>query len=249
MNKILLIGAGKMGGALLNAWQHSNIEVVVVDKKNSTLDAIDFVPETIILAVKPQAMDELLVSLTNKFGNAPLYISIAAGKTISYFEKNLGDDAKVIRTMPNTPALIGKGITALYANKNVSELQKQIADKLFLQVGEIVWLEDENLINAVTAISGSGPAYIFLLLESIISAGVKNGLPEDVCKQLSISTLIGSAELAKLSPKTLGELRNNVTSKGGTTEAALNILMKDDVLKSLFASAIDSAINRAKELA
>ena len=248
MSDILLIGAGKMGSSLLAAWQKSGISVLAVDKKTFTLNDVDFIPKIIVLAVKPQAMAELLPILASRFGTTPLYISIVAGKTIAYFEKYLSEQAKIIRTMPNTPALISKGITALSANKNVISEQKQIAEKLFTAVGEFIWLQDENLINAVTAISGSGPAYIFLILESLIEAGIKQGLSEDVAKKLAIATLIGSAELAKSSPESLTQLRKNVTSKGGTTEAALNVLMQDDVLKSLLTTAIDAAVKRAEEL-
>ena len=248
MSKVLLVGVGKMGGALLNAWQKFGVDAIAVDKNKFTLDDVNFIPQIIVLAVKPQAMEELLPTVANKFGDTPIYISIAAGKTIYYFEKHLGAQAKIIRTMPNTPALIGKGITALVANKNVSHEEKQIAEKLFKAVGEIIWLEDEKLINAVTAISGSGPAYIFLILESLIEAGVKQGLSADIAKKLAITTLIGSAELTLVSSESLVELRQNVTSKAGTTEAALNVLMQNDALKNLFADAIDAAVKIATEL-
>jgi len=249
---ILLIGYGNMGGSLHSAWLNNNIDNIhVVDKRltdSSSLQDVKFCPDIVFLAVKPQSMEELLPAVANKFGSSPLYVSIAAGKTISYFEKYLGAQAKIIRAMPNTPAQIGKGITAIIASNKVNEAQKQYAEKLFQAVGKIIWLEDENMMNAVTAISGSGPAYIFLLLESIIESGVKQGLPADIAKKLAIATVIGSGELALVSPESLAELRRNVTSKGGTTEAALGVLMQNDALKYLFADAIDAAVKRATEL-
>ncbi len=249
---LLLIGYGKMGSALCAAWikagmKESAIVIVDADAGKKSLEAVDFIPECIVLAVKPQSMDALLPTLKNKFGETPLYISIAAGKTIAYFEQTLGD-ATIIRVMPNTPALIGKGISAIIGNKKARDSEIQTASTLFKAAGEVVMLKDEKQMDAVTAISGSGPAYVFLFLESLIEAGIAQGLDEATAKKLAIETLIGSAELAKSSSESLTTLRANVTSKGGTTEAALNVLMKDSRLKSLFNDAVAAAVKRAKEL-
>ncbi|HEU5046627.1 MAG TPA: pyrroline-5-carboxylate reductase [Rickettsiales bacterium] len=253
---LLLLGAGKMGSALLAAWHAHGMRkdaITVVDSHITqdgiinNIDDVNIAPECIVLAVKPQSMDELLPELAKKFGDAPLYISIAAGKDIAYFEKHLGD-AAIVRTMPNTPALIGKGITALCANRKTSEAQKAVATALLEAAGETVWLENESLMDAVTAVSGSGPAYIFLLLEALTVAGVAQGLPEAICRKLAMSTVAGSAALAAASSKEFAQLRSDVTSKGGTTEAALSVLMKDDALKQLFADAVAAAVKRGKEL-
>lgn len=263
-SKILLIGAGKMGVALLAAWLHKGARQITVIEENTSnaeqakkLDAsvnvVNFIDQTtssfdvVVLAVKPQSMDALLPQLAVKYGNASLYLSIAAGKTLSYFEKQLGD-APVVRAMPNTPALIGKGISALIANKKVSDTHKKLAEQLLRAAGEIVWLENESQMDAVTAISGSGPAYVFLFLEALIEAGSKQGLPEAIAKQLALQTLLGSSELAKHSDESLAQLRKNVTSPGGTTEAALAVLMKNNQLSSLINEGVTAAVKRSKEL-
>ncbi len=252
---LLLIGAGKMGNALLRAWHLAGVDrnsITVVDTiTEGTLRSLNEVmtaPECVLLAVKPQSLDELLPQVAKKFGNNPLYISIAAGKTIGYYEKYFSG-APIVRAMPNTPALIGKGITALCSNEKANIHHRNIASALMQAAGKILWLDDESLMDAVTAISGSGPAYVFLFLESLIEAGKAQGLTEDVSRQLVIQTLLGSTELANHSTDTLAKLRENVTSKGGATEAALAVLAKDNALKSLFTKAVTSAVKRAKELA
>jgi pyrroline-5-carboxylate reductase len=255
---LLLVGAGKMGSALLCAWLDAGMKkksIVAFDKAISikghsikSLNDLKNIPECVVIAVKPQSMDEVLPELWKRFGAVPLYISIAAGKTTAYLKKNLGD-AAIIRAMPNTPALIGRGMSALYAGSKVSKKQKQYAVNLFESVGEVIWLNKETQMDAVTAISGSGPAYVFLILESLIAAGKSHGLPEDMAKTLAIQTLLGSTKLAKISKQPLAKLRANVTSKGGTTEAALEVLIKDNHLKLLFKDAINAAARRSKELA
>jgi pyrroline-5-carboxylate reductase len=263
--KILLIGAGKMGSALLSAWlragyKPSSITVLESDTAHlkslsaegvhriASLSELTSAPDCILLAVKPQSMDVLLPLLAQKCGNKPLYISIAAGKTLLYFAKHLGN-AAVVRTMPNIPAIIGKGISALIANVKVSNEQKQLATSLLAAAGETVWLEDESLMDAVTALSGSGPAYVFLFAEALVEAGMSQGLSRDTCEILALYTIHGSAELAFKSKDSLSQLRKNVTSPGGTTEAALSVLMKNDVLKSIINDAIAQAVKRSKELA
>lgn len=262
-SKILLLGAGKMGSALLARWQAAaspgRIDIHVVELAGVTasgqhtfksLNDIPqhYMPDCIVLAVKPQSMDALLPSLAKKFGDKPLYLSIAAGKTIAYFEKYLGN-APIVRAMPNTPALIGKGISALIANTEVSPSQKALAESLLAAAGEVVWLDDESQMDAVTAISGSGPAYVFLFLEALVAAAKAQGLPEAVAKKLALHTVRGSAALALASEEPFAQLRNNVTSPGGTTEAALQVLLQKERLESLIDEAVAAAVRRAKELA
>ncbi|MEI6730950.1 MAG: pyrroline-5-carboxylate reductase, partial [Pseudomonadota bacterium] len=223
---LLLIGYGNMGRALYSAWiknGFSGDSIRVIDKnKGDSIDDIKDTPQVILLAVKPQSMDSLLPLLAEKFGDSPLYISIAAGKNVAYFESFLGKDAAIIRTMPNTPAQVGKGITAIFAGDKVNSEQKQIVQSLMQAAGDTVWFDDESLIDSATAISGSGPAYVFLFLQSLVEAGVAQGLSEETARKLAISTLIGSGELAKNSLESLDKLRDNVTSKGGTTAAAIS---------------------------
>jgi len=251
---LLVGGMGKMGSALYNAWRKSgmpknSITLNDIHGQNAKpLDEIHSTPECIVLAVKPQSMDEVLPALAKKFGSKPFYLSIAAGKTIASLEKHLGN-AAIVRAMPNTPALIGEGMSALYANERTTEEQKKIASELLQAAGGIVWVKNESLMDTVTAISGSGPAYVFLFLQSLIEAGISHGLTEGVSRQLAIQTLLGSTKLAQLSHEPLEKLRSDVTSKGGTTEAALSVLMKDGGLKDLLSEAIANAIKRAKDLA
>lgn len=264
-SKILLIGAGKMGGALLAAWLHAGIKpqsITVVESdatqiKKRAADGVQTAqsvhdvaatPDVVVLAVKPQSMDALLPELAAKFGPRALYLSIAAGKMLGYFAKHL-HDAPVVRAMPNTPALIRKGISALIANAKASEAQKELAGSLLKAAGEVVWLDDESQMDAVTALSGSGPAYVFLFMESLIAAGKAQGLPEAIATKLALHTLKGSAKLAMKSDEPLAVLRKNVTSPGGTTQAALDVLMKNDHFQSLINDAVKAAVKRSKELA
>lgn len=263
---ILLIGAGKMGSALIASWdrggwplgsinvvENNDVQVKALAAKGvlcvSSLDAIAQEPDCVLLAVKPQSMDEILPGLAKRFGTAPLYLSIAAGKTISYFERHLSENAAVIRAMPNTPALIGEGITALVANGSTSNTQNELAEALLAGAGQTVWLESEAQMDAVTALSGSGPAYVFLFMDALIAAGVNLGLSKETATQLAVQTVKGSAKLAQKSDDSLEQLRKNVTSPGGTTEAALRVLMKDDALVKLVKDAATAAVKRAKELA
>ncbi len=258
--KLLLIGAGKMGGALLDAWMHKGIPasaITVVEqnaKQNAGINTVTTLDEAstdvgcIVLAVKPQSMDGLLKQLAAKQSNA-LILSIAAGKTLGYFEKHLGAEAAIVRAMPNTPAVIGKSISALIANENVSDEQRQLAETLLRAAGKTVWLNDETQMDAVTAISGSGPAYVFLFLDALITAGIAQGLPQDIATQLAIQTVRGSVKLAQKSEESLEQLRRNVTSPGGTTEAALGVLMKDNALERLISDAVAAAAKRSRDLA
>jgi pyrroline-5-carboxylate reductase len=178
-----------------------------------------------------------------------VFLSIAAGKTISYFTGRLGDDVAIVRGMPNTPAAVGRGISVLCANANVTEQQRLQCDALMRAVGEVAWVEDEGLIDAVTAVSGGGPAYLYLLMETLAKAGQAAGLPADLAQQLARTTVIGSSELARLSAKAPEQLRQDVTSPGGTTAEALKILMAKDGIQPLFDAAIAAATRRSRELA
>ncbi len=264
---LVLAGCGKMGGAMLEGWLKSGVDpqkIVALDPKppeevaallaahsisqNPLLASIAKV-EAIIIAVKPQMMAEVLPNLALLQKSKPLNLSIAAGKTIASFETAFGKDASVVRTMPNTPAAIGRGITAMVGNKNVSTKQLSLAKSLLSSTGEVVEVESEDMIDLVTAVSGSGPAYVFYLTECIAAAGEKIGLPKDLAMKLARATVSGSGELLHQSANDASTLRQNVTSPGGTTFAALEILMAEDGMRRLFEKAIAAAAKRAKELA
>jgi pyrroline-5-carboxylate reductase len=253
---ILLVGCGKMGGALLMRWDKTHGgKIFVVDphaKEPCTLTSLAALPastavDVVVFAVKPQELTPLLAEYKARFGAKPLYLSIAAGKTLAYFALHLGGDARVVRAMPNTPALIGRGVTALTASHNVSPQERKSAEALMAAAGKTVWV-DESQMDAVTALSGSGPAYVFLFLESLTKAGVAAGLSEDTAKALAVETVAGSAALAQQSGEELATLRQNVTSKGGTTEAALSILLGSGGLEPLVKEAVKAAAKRAVEM-
>jgi pyrroline-5-carboxylate reductase len=256
MIKILLVGVGKMGGALLTGWSNNTSYIIsTFDPYNSDADYqfssdIKSNFDVVILAVKPQIMDDVAANLKHLITPETLTLSIAAGKTISFYEDILGNDRPIIRAMPNTPALIGKGITVLCGNKNVTSSQKDLALDLLSSVGLTEWIDVEELMDAVTAVSGSGPAYIFHMIEAMTAAGINSGLSSLLAEKLARQTVIGSAALAESDKETpISHLRENVTSKGGTTEAALKILMSDDGLTELMTRAILDAKKRGKELA
>jgi pyrroline-5-carboxylate reductase len=263
---LLLVGCGKMGGAMLAGWKAAGAagSVVVVEpfgapkglpaevlvvKEASEIPA-DFTPDAIILAVKPQMMDQALPNYARYAGTA-LFLSIAAGKPIAYFEKHLGANAAIVRAMPNTPAAVGRGISAAVPNANCTDAQKALARTLLSAVGEVAWVADETLLDAVTALSGSGPAYVFLLVETMAKAGVAAGLPPDLSMQLARATVMGSGELLRQSHESAEQLRRNVTSPKGTTEAALNVLMADGPggMQDLLTRAIAAGTARSRELA
>lgn len=264
---LVLIGCGKMGGAMLNGWLESGIAgggVYVVDpmgggdfKGRHGVEIVtessalpdDLAPEVIVLAVKPQQMDALLADYRRFSGPDCLFLSIAAGKTIAYFESHLGAEAAIVRAMPNTPAAIGQGITVACPNGNTSDAQSTLAEALLRAVGEASSVTDEGLIDAVTALSGGGPAYTFLLMECMAKAGAEAGLPEDLAARLALVTVAGAGQLALASDEPPSKLRENVTSPGGTTLEALKVLMRDaDGLPPLMVEAIAAATRRSKEL-
>lgn len=268
---ILLIGCGNMGGALLAGWLKAGIpgkQIHVVEPDTrykerlgtgprgqgvsfyASVDEITVAPDIVLIALKPQTVGDLALCYARFFtGEKPaVCVSIAAGKTIDFFTRAFGEKTPVVRCMPNTPALIGKGMTGAYANAHTSDEHKNWVKYLFRATGEFTWVENEDLIDAVTALSGSGPAYMFLFLEALTKAGEKLGLNEFAAKNLAVHTMIGGAELANQSVDSLEQLRKNVTSPGGTTQAALEILMKNDAFTQLVSDAVRAAAERAKAL-
>lgn len=259
-----------MGGAMLRGWLSRGVSpdhVRVIEpfadaaaalRQELSVTVLDdiaalepgFVPDIVVFAVKPQGMDDIVPAYAGFAAKGAVSLSIAAGRTISYFEVNLGDGAAVVRTMPNTPAAVGRGITAACANGHVTVAQRTACESLLEAVGDVVWVETEAMIDAVTAVSGSGPAYVFLMIECMAKAGEAQGLPADIAARLARATVAGSGELARQSDEAAGTLRQNVTSPGGTTAAALDVLMADeDGLEQLMGRAIDAAARRSRELA
>jgi pyrroline-5-carboxylate reductase len=268
---ILLVGCGKMGGALLNGWIEAGrapASICVVEpeaaafaKATSSLPAglghVEsphalsgaYRPDIVVIAVKPQIMDEVAPNLRRFAQDGAVILSIAAGRTIDYFQDALGKRAAIVRAMPNTAASIGRGITAAIANAYVGAEQHALCDELLSAVGEVVWLTDEEHMDAVTAVSGSGPAYVFLLTECLAKAGEEAGLPAKLAAQLARATVAGAGALLVTSPEEPAKLRQNVTSPGGTTEAALKVLMAPGALAPLMAKAVAAATKRSHELA
>jgi pyrroline-5-carboxylate reductase len=204
--------------------------------------------DAVVFAVKPQQMPQL-VSEYRRFKNpGSVFISIAAGRSLAFLAEELGADAAVVRAMPNTPAAIGQGITVLCANPAADPDQRGMAEQLLQSVGDVAWIDDEILMDAVTAVSGSGPAYVFLLIECLARAGADAGLPETLALQLARKTVAGAGQLALASPYAPSELRRQVTSPGGTTEAALAVLCQDEKLLRLVAEAVATAKARSEEL-
>lgn len=263
---LVLAGAGKMGAALLEGWLAGRGKlgaITVLDPFLSDEIAAlahahglalnpqikDIAPPAgLVLAVKPQIMDEVTPGLKSLIDGGGVAISIAAGRTVASFEKVFGDKAAVVRAMPNTPAAIGRGMTVLYANPAVSTAQKALAGRLLEAVGTVAWIDDEALMDPVTAVSGSGPAYIFLLAECLAKAGVEAGLPADLADLLARETIAGAGALLAGSKEPAGTLRENVTSPGGTTAAALEVLMGEDGLAALIARAVEAATQRSRAL-
>ena len=206
-------------------------------------------PEIVVLAVKPQSMDGVLPDLKRFADEGAVFLSIAAGKTLKYFASHLGTTAKLVRSMPNTPAAVRQGITVATAARGVSEAEKKRCHQLLEAVGQVVWVDDEALMDPVTALSGSGPAYVFLLVEAMAAAGAKLGLTPDMAMQLARATVAGSGELLKQSSEPASQLRVNVTSPGGTTAEALKVLMAADGIQPVFDKALAAASRRSKELA
>jgi pyrroline-5-carboxylate reductase len=261
---IALAGAGKMGGAMLTGWLAQGLDakrVVVIEPSPSAeisalaAQGIRLNPtpkdagevDTLVVAVKPQSFREAGAALKAFTGSSTLVVSIMAGTPIALLESVVG--GSVVRAMPNTPAAIGRGITVAVAAKKVSAAQRAIADALLRATGSVEWVDKESLMDAVTAVSGSGPAYVFLLAEELARAGVAAGLPAELAAKLARETVAGSGELLHRSELSPATLRQNVTSPGGTTAAALEVLMGSDGMEKLMTRAVAAATQRSKDLA
>jgi pyrroline-5-carboxylate reductase len=262
---LVLVGAGKMGGALLAGWLDAGLNpnaAVVIDPSppedsaaflaKAGITAMALPPagltaRVVVVAVKPQVMASVLPALRSLFGARTVALSIAAGKTLQNFSDALGP-VSVIRTMPNTPAQVGRGISAAVANERANDDDRALATSLLEAVGEVIWVDDEAHIDAVTAVSGSGPAYVFLLAEYLAEAAAEAGLSAEHARQLARATVTGAGELLHHSDLPPEQLRKNVTSPNGTTAAALAVLMAEDGLGPLMKKAVAAAKKRSQEL-
>lgn len=265
---LLLVGAGKMGQAMLDGWLARGLapkRVAIIDPQpaksikaltrrgvklnakpgpKATADAA-----AIVIAVKPQTAPDAVPPLGLYVGKSTLVLSIMAGRTIRFIENALPPGTAIVRAMPNTPAAVGRGITVAVANANVSAGQRKLASNLLAAIGKVEWVEDEALIDAVTALSGSGPAYVFLLAEAMTKAGIAAGLPAELAGRLARETVSGSGELLHRSDLDAATLRQNVTSPGGTTAAALEVLMGPGGFDEILTKAIAAATARSRQLA
>ena len=258
---LVLLGCGKMGSALLEGWLKNGIDasaVYVLDPYPSDWvkaqgvhvnEDLPVNPAIALLAVKPQMMGDALPRMVALGNSTTLFLSIAAGTSIAHFEDALGTDTPIVRSMPNTPAAVGKGITAIIGNANTSASHLDMAEGLLKAVGQVIRLETEAQIDAVTGVSGSGPAYVFHLIETMAAAGVAQGLPSEMAMQLAKATVAGAGALAEVADETPEQLRINVTSPGGTTAAALNVLMDEARgFPKLLGDAVKAATERGREL-
>lgn len=271
LTPVLAIGAGKMGGAILSAWLEPSGDSEGLDPAQlfvedpgapedivEQLSKYDVIPQPkhelpeppklVMVGVKPQIMDGVLQDLAPRISGETLVYSIAAGKTLSDIAKHLPAGTAIVRAMPNTPVLVQNGMTALIANEHVSEAQKKALNALVAGTGTVAWLDDESQMDAVTALSGSGPAYIFWLAECLVKAGVAQGLSSELATTLAKATIDGAGSMLASFDTPPSQLRENVTSKGGTTAAALDVLMSDEGLAPLIEAAIEAAAKRSKEL-
>jgi pyrroline-5-carboxylate reductase len=262
---ILLVGAGKMGGAMLEGWLALGVDakrIAVLEPQpsdeiaalarrgvalNPTPGSVGEVA-AVVVAVKPQVAPEVMPTLRPFVAGATVVVSIMAGRTLQFLAQAF-PGAAIVRTMPNLPAAIGRGITVAVANERVTTGQRELVHALLSAVGAVEWLDDEALMDAVVAVSGSGPAYVFLLAETMAQAGVAAGLPPALAATLARATVAGSGELLQRSPLEAATLRQNVTSPGGTTAAALDVLMATDGMAPLMRKAIAAAARRSRELA
>ena len=268
MKKILLIGYGKMGSSIVNGWTKKkiNFKIFVIEKEEIKSDLtnkekinflktfddfrkLNLIPDLIFVAVKPQQLPEIKNDLKLLYNIKSVFVSIVAGISIEWFRTKLSNEIKIVRAMPNTPAAILKGITGIYHTKNLRKVEIDNVKKTLMCIGKVVVLKKEYFIDIVTSISGSGPAYFFLLSELLIKLGKKLGLEEQDAELLSTSTFIGSANLLDLSDSSVQTLRKNVTSPGGTTEAAIEVLLKkENSFEMILEKAVNAAILRAKKL-
>ena len=262
---ILLLGGGRMGGAMLAGWRERGLAPsCVIDPAPAAMalrgegvqvvaaaDALPsgFAPAAVVLAVKPQQADAALPALARLAGSGAVVLSIMAGRTIAGLRALLGADVPVVRAMPNTPAAIRQGITVAFAGPGVTPGQQSLCDGLLTSVGEVAWVGDERLIDPVTAVSGGGPAYVFLLAELLERAAVEQGIPPPLARRLARVTVAGSGALLAASADDASALRVAVTSPAGTTERALAVLMADAAWPAHVSRAIDAATRRSRELA
>jgi pyrroline-5-carboxylate reductase len=265
---LLLVGCGKMGGALLDGWLERGVpgeRVTVVEPyapaaagfldrgvavaPDAAALPAGIAPAVVVFAVKPQQMDAMLPDFRRFARPETVFLSIAAGRTIAAYERHLGAAAAIVRAMPNTPAAVGRGMSVLCANAGASEAQRAACGALLSAVGEVAWVDDESLLDPVTAVSGGGPAYVFLLIECLARAGAEAGLPEDLSMRIARATVAGAGELVHRADEPASVLRENVTSPGGTTLEALKVLMAPDGLQPLMTRAIAEATRRGRELA
>lgn len=266
---LLLVGGGKMGGALAVGWLAAGWtadQLFVVEPDGARREALatqgitrsvesieqlppDLAASALVLAVKPQVMAAAAPAYRRLVTAETLVLSIAAGKPIASFEAVFGTSVGIVRAMPNTPAAVGQGATVLVANAAATAAQRQLASDLMAAVGMVEWITDEEQMHAVTALSGSGPAYVFYLIESMAEAGRRLGLAPDLAMRLARATVCGSGELARRSAASASQLRIDVTSPGGTTAAALGVLMAEDGAVPLYSRALAAAAERSKELA
>ena len=265
--RVVLVGGGKMGGALAAGWLRRSREparLVVVEPDDAAAARLaplgitrvttptalprDSAFAAIVYAVKPQVMAEILPAYAGAGGADTVHLSIAAGCPIALFERHLGP-VPIVRAMPNTPAAIGRGMTVACANDAVGRARRALCGRLLEAVGAVAWIDDESLMDAVTAVSGSGPAYVFLLAECLAEAAEAAGLPAPLARRLAEETVAGTGALMAESADAAAALRRNVTSPGGTTEAALSVLMAADGLAPLMTRAVRAAANRSRTLA
>lgn len=258
---LVLLGCGKMGSAMLQGWLADGLppaSVWVIDPHPSdwlqatgvqiNADLPD-APAIVLVAVKPQMMGDALPVLRDKGGGDTLVVSVAAGTPISRFQEALGPQTPIVRAMPNTPAAVGRGITAIVANAHATAAQLDQAEMLLRAVGQVVRLETEDQMDAVTGVSGSGPAYVFHMIECMARAGEAQGLAPDLAMQLAQATVAGAGALAEAADETPAQLRQNVTSPNGTTQAGLEVLMDEtDGLPPLMRRTVAAAANRSREL-
>ena len=264
---VVLVGCGNMGGALLQGWLDQGVPAAAITVVEPDLsrarvardravavvsgptDLPSSSPEVVVLAVKPQVVDATAPHYARFADAGAVVLSIAAGKTIASLAAHLGARAALVRAMPNTPAAVRRGISVAYGNAAADEGRRALCEELLAAVGVVLWIGDEALMDAVTAVSGSGPAYVFLMAECLARAGAEAGLPAAIAQRLARETIAGSGELLVRSGEPPELLRRNVTSPGGTTAAALAVLMADDALQALLGRAVHAAARRSRELA
>lgn len=265
-NSLVLMGAGKMGGAMLEGWLHAGLTgaaLTVLDpnadealgalasrhgfRLNPPLAGIT-PPDVLVLGIKPQMLDAAAPALAGLAGPGTLVISILAGKTIANLEARAPGARAFVRAMPNLPASVQRGVTGVAASAAVTQAQRAMTTALLSGIGQVEWVPGEEFIDAVTAVSGSGPAYVFFLVECLTEAGIAAGLPADVASRLARGTIEGAGELLHRSPLDPAILRQNVTSPGGTTAAALDVLMAENGMRPLMRRAVAAARQRAAEL-